>query len=274
MPFYALKLGYVPDSSYSGFNHQFHDPTNIFTIVLKALEDARILPDKSNVFFASRTDRGVGALNQVISLRSSREPIVSEINSFLTDEIKVIGYTEVEKGFNPRKSALDRTYSYFLVYDDNFCLKRGKKVLDMLKGTHNFQNFAKIEKDKPRSTIKTITEATINEIGKNIIQIRISSQSFLWQQIRRIISHILDVGTNLVEFSQTKMLLTESNVSKKPPPAPPDFLILEKIEYPDIRFNHDQKSLNSFKSYLNRNMRKHSGDLAVKNHLYQILEKY
>ena len=272
MPYFALKLGYVPDSSYSGFNHQLHDPTNIFTIVLNAIRDARILYDPKNVFFASRTDRGVGALSQVISLHSSHEPIISEINSSLTSGIKFFGCTEVEEGFNPRKNATHRTYGYFLIPHDNFCIERGRKALNMLKGTHNFQNFAKTEKNKPKNTIKTIDEAIITKIDDNVIQIKITSQSFLWQQVRRIISHIVDVGTNFVDFSDTEMLLTESNVNKKPPPAPPEFLILEKIEYPNLRFQYDQKSVKFFKSYLNRNIKKLQGDLAVRSHFHKLLK--
>lgn len=271
MPYFALKLGYIPDSSYSGFNHQFHDSTNIFSIVLRAFRDARIIYDPENVRFASRTDRGVGALNQVISLHSSRKPIISEINSYLPKEIKFFGCTEVEERFNPRKQALNRTYCYFLVYDDNFCIERGRKALNMLKGTHDFHNFAKIEKDKPKNTIKTIDEATMTEIGNNVLQIRITSRSFLWQQIRRMISHLVDVGTNLADFEVTKKLLFESNASKKPPPAPPEFLVLEKIDYLNLRFTHDQKSVKSFKSYLYQNMRKCQGNLAVKSYFYQLL---
>jgi tRNA pseudouridine38-40 synthase len=271
MPYFALKLGYVPNSSYSGFNHQFHDSTNILSIVLRALRDARIFYDLENVRFASRTDRGVAALNQVISLHSSRKPIISEINSYLPNEIKIFGCTEVEEKFNPRKKALSRTYSYFLVCDDSFCIERGRKALNMLIGTHNFHNFAKIEKDKPKNTVKTIDEATMTEIGNNVIQIRITSRSFLWQQIRRMISHLVDVGTDLANFEVTEMLLLESNVSKKPPPAPPEFLVLEKIEYPNLRFFYDQKSVKSFKSYLYQNMRKIQGNLAVKSYLHQLL---
>ena len=68
---FALKLGYFPDLAYSGFSHQLKDPLNIFTIVRKAIIKARLLRNEEIILFASRTDRGVGAISQVVCFNSS-----------------------------------------------------------------------------------------------------------------------------------------------------------------------------------------------------------
>ncbi len=271
---FALKLGYLPDSSrFSGFSHQLHDPTNIYTIIRKALTKARLIQHTDPVSYASRTDRGVGALSQIISFTSSNTPIISEINSYLPSSIRVISSTQVPEGFNPRKDALERTYSYFLVITDEFDVMQAKEVVNNLIGTHDFHNFAKLESQRPKNAIKTIKHASITEISHNIIQIQISSRSFLWQQIRRIISHLTQVATTELTVEYTKKLLVDKSENKKPSPAPPEPLLLEKITFKDIQFIADKKGVESFRKQLVMDAITYTTNLALRRFMLQALPK-
>ena len=271
---FALKLGYLPDSSrFSGFSHQLHDPNNIYTIVRQALIKARLIHKNSQVSYASRTDRGVGAISQVLSFSSLIVPIIPEINSYLPPSIRVIGYTQVSNDFNPRKDALERLYSYFLVVNDEFDLFQAKEVVKCLIGTHDFRNFAKIEPRRPKNTVKTITNILLTEISQNTFQIQIRSRSFLWQQIRRIIGHLIQVATSEMTPVYTTELLETETVNKKPSPAPPEPLILEDIKYEGIQFTLDEKGVRSFCNQLSSNIQKYETRLTMsKFMIFKFLE--
>ncbi len=248
----AICFGYLPSLKYSGFSKQLHDSKNIYTIIARALKNARLMNDKidHHLRFASRTDRGVGAINQVVSLISNHNPIIPEINSYLPESIKALGFTGVSPNFHPRKDAFLRTYSYFLSINEKLDLDKMKKTLHNLVGTHDFQNFAKRDPKKEKKTIKTIEKADIHALNGFTCQIRISSKSFLWQQVRRIIGHLVEISNGKCNEQYTQNLLKNDSISFKPSPVPPQYLILEKIDYENVKFEYDQKSINAFRSKL------------------------
>ncbi|MHA2243779.1 MAG: hypothetical protein ACXADY_02300 [Candidatus Hodarchaeales archaeon] len=249
---YAICLGYLPMLNYSGFSSQLHDSQNIFTLVISALKNARLVDPriKSQIRFASRTDRGVGAFNQIVSFNSKQVPILSEINSYLPESIRVLGTTGVSSDFHPRRDAVMRTYSYFLTTrkDINFTLAR--KTLVMLVGEHDFRNFAKRDAKNEKGTTKTIDVADIFPVGDNTYQIRISSKSFLWQMVRRIVGHLIELSNGKCDSEYTKCLLESKIVKFKPKAAPPENLVLENVQYKDVQFQYDQKSLRTFQNTL------------------------
>ena len=237
---------------YTGFSKQLHDKKNLYTIIVKTLKNARLINDEANVNIqlASRTDRGVGAINQVISLFTDHTPIVAEINSYLPNSIRALGYTEVSEDFNPRKDALLRTYSYFLSTHIELDLFTIRSSLDLLVGKHNFQNFAKNDPKKVVNTIKDVELAKIFPLNNNTYHIRIASKSFLWQQIRRIIGHLIDISEGKYNNQYTLKLLENDSIITKPSPVPPQYLILEKIHYKNVKFNYDKKSIRFFRQML------------------------
>ncbi len=263
LPQFALKIGYLPSHSYSGFSHQLHDQTNIFTLVVKALEKARLIQSHEKIPFASRTDRGVGALSQVISFKSSIIPILPEINSYLPLDVRVLAITSVPEDFDPRRNARLRTYSYLLVIDETFDLIKAENVVDIYSGTHDFRNFAKIERNNEKNTVKTIESITLSKINENVVRIIISSRSFLWQQVRRMVGHIINVATTDLSIKSTQLLLENHSRIQKPPSAPAEYLILEDIMYENIQFEFDRKSVNSFRQYLVNEATRYEAQLAL-----------
>lgn len=65
---------------------------------------------------AARTDKGVSAIGQVVSLMMVLHPpgIVDRINAILPEQIRVLGYKRVVKGFDSRKACDKRRYEYIL----------------------------------------------------------------------------------------------------------------------------------------------------------------
>jgi len=245
---YAICLGYLPTLDYTGFSNHLHDPQNIFTVVYLAFKKARLITTKTDpqIQYASRTDRGVGALNQVVAINAKQPPILSEINSYLPDLVQTLSFAEVSADFHPRRDAQLRIYSYFLTVDEKFDHSLARKLLETLVGRHDFHNFAKRDPSKEINTVKDIKTADIFVVGDNTYQIRLASKSFLWQQIRRIINHLIEVSTGLHGLEYTHQLLSPQPAKSKPSAAPPENLILEDIQYQGFKFYYDQKALRSF----------------------------
>ncbi|MHA2327318.1 MAG: tRNA pseudouridine synthase A [Candidatus Hodarchaeales archaeon] len=250
---FAVCLGYLP----------------ILSLMISAFKNARLINSRidSAIQYASRTDRGVGAVNQVVSFDSKQDPILPEINSYLPDSIRVLGVTRVSSEFHARRDALSRTYSYFLVTKNPIDLSLTRKTLALLVGEHDFHNFSKRDGKKSKNTVKTIDSADIFPVGENTFQIRISSRSFLWQMARRIIGHLIELNDGKCNSQYTHDLLELKNVEFKPSPARPENLVLENVQYEEIKFQYNQKALHSF----HRTLIEHLLAAKAKSALYDFM---
>jgi tRNA pseudouridine(38-40) synthase len=251
---FALCIGYLPALHYSGFSGQTHDSTDIFTRVQMALKNARL--STPSLRFASRTDRGVGAIHQVISLDTSRAPIIGEINTHLPEDIQVLGVAQVPLSFDPRRDAELRSYSYFLTTKAKGILPTFQAVLAQFQGLHNFHNFAKRDPKRPHlNHIREIESTEIKSVTSSTYQIRVSAKAFLWQQVRRIVGFLLEVIRGQRSETDMAVLLDPESFptahsKRKPAPAPPEYLILEHVQYPHVQFHYDAGCLRGFQDTL------------------------
>ena len=185
---YALKFGYN-GRNYLGYARQ----PELLTIegeIIEALLDTKIIEDieGSRLRAASRTDKGVSALGNVLSVFTDfrEDEILPALNSQL-DDIWFYALVRVSEDFNPRH-AKERWYRY-LVFDKDIDIEKIRETADHFVGTHNFTNFAKLEGNDPVRIINSIEVSSI-EGG---IFIDVKAQSFLWHMIRRIVGAILGV---------------------------------------------------------------------------------
>ncbi|XP_032688985.1 tRNA pseudouridine synthase A isoform X2 [Odontomachus brunneus] len=149
-------------------------------ITTEHFENLRVI----NFQRAARTDKGVSAVRQIVSLKL-QNPDKTIINQFLPDVIRVFGIKRVTKGFNSKNQCDARTYRYIIpsftfALENRNLLKIGEDVdtnerikqlstidgkpyidyrlsaeslnklnsiLKLLEGTHNFHNFT--SKTKP-----------------------------------------------------------------------------------------------------------------------------
>ena len=80
---------------------------------------------------AARTDKGVSAIGQVVSLKMvvgfAEYDVISNINKHLPDQVRVLGYTKTTAGFDARKHCDKRRYEYILpvwAFDPTSCRGR------------------------------------------------------------------------------------------------------------------------------------------------------
>ncbi|GMM52167.1 pseudouridine synthase [Starmerella bacillaris] len=122
----ALQIGYC-GTGYHGM--QLNNPHktiegDLFQALVKAgaiSEDNADDPKKSSFLRAARTDKGVHAAGNVVSLKMIVEDpeIVNIINSHLPEQIRVWGFTRTNRAFECRKMCSSRVYEYVL---PTYCL--------------------------------------------------------------------------------------------------------------------------------------------------------
>ncbi|MFW9930546.1 MAG: tRNA pseudouridine(38-40) synthase TruA, partial [Candidatus Thorarchaeota archaeon] len=238
--FLALKFAYFGMNDYYGFQKQ----PKLLTIEQKIQESLiksninfKISKISRSIDYASRTDKGVNAWDQTIKFELDNEKIPSRllyrINSTLPLNIRTWAFAQVSNDFSPRFDSLYKIYTYFYVQNsyEKLDLDLIEKGATLLTGIHNFQNFSKNDNKKTNYIRNVLNINVSTNNSSSVIKFSIKGESFLWQMVRRIVSHLIDLGYGKVDLSNTEALLS-SKMSKKPNPLPANGLLLEKIEYP------------------------------------------
>ena len=241
---FAIKIAYL-GQNFRGFQRQKTGIKTVEGAIADTLKKLGILDTlaKARYSAAGRTDAGVHALGQVIAFDTTRTVIhLGELNQFLPDDIFAWAIAKVGSNFNARHSAKRRTYKYFLPYTGER-IDLMEKSLTNFEGTHDFEKYCKkpdmLSSGNPRSTIQTIDKASMELLPKEeLLQFTFTSQSFLWNQVRKMVSMIQDVGREVHSLEILKQSLQPAlNIPKGGiRPASPDGLVLYEVYYPDIKF--------------------------------------
>jgi tRNA pseudouridine38-40 synthase len=194
---------------------------------------------------ASRTDKGTSALGNVIAFNTllTKKNVFKKLNNN-KEGIFFYGIKNVEKDFYPRYAKL-RIYSYYLKKQD-FDREKIIESVSVFSGEHNFSNFARVEPDK--NPIRTIENIVINEEYYFFI-IEFYAQTFLWHQIRRIISTIEKFYNEKLTKEQIENALENPEIKVDFGLAPAEPLILKDVIY-DFEFDYKKnylKGLDEFK---------------------------
>lgn len=229
----ALKFAY-DGKNFSGYARQPGQRT-VEQMLIEWLLKHGILDDVRGSCFrtASRTDRGVSALGNVCGFdtRLSKEEILQLIQS-QTSELFIYGVQEVFTGFYPRH-AKRREYRYYL-------RKAGLKVEKVLSaaavftGEHNFQNFARVEPLK--NPVRSIENIVVSETRQFLV-LDFYAQTFLWNQIRRIISALKKVGAETLSLDTIRTALDHPEKKVDFQVAASEPLLLKDVLY-DFSFDY------------------------------------
>lgn len=205
----ALKFAYN-GKNFHGYARQPKLRTVEGEIINKLIDKNYISsPQDANLKSASRTDKGVSALVNVIVFETENfnKNIPDDLYSEFSD-ILFYNVLEVPPEFNPRY-AKNRWYRYYFP-DENIDFDQLTSTASLFTGENDFSNFARIEENKnPVRILDNIVFTKKN----NYLIIDFFAQNFLWQQIRRIISAIEKVQQG--KFKKDHIVNALNNPNKK-----------------------------------------------------------
>ncbi|XP_078524098.1 pseudouridylate synthase 1 homolog [Lissotriton helveticus] len=208
----------------------------------------------------ARTDKGVSAAGQIVSLKVWLiEDIVEKINSYLPTHIRILGLKRVTGGFNSKNKCDARTYMYMMptfafahkdqdVQNESYrmnpeTLQKVNQLLASYKGTHNFHNFTSqkgaLDPSAKRYIMDMYCEEPFVREGWEFVVIKVKGQSFMMHQIRKMIGLVVAV----VKGYASEDILERSWGQEKVdiPKAPGLGLVLEQVHFEKYnrRFGND-----------------------------------
>jgi len=196
---------------------------------LLALSQARAIrgTEASRFQSASRTDRGVSALGNVLAFESELPPIPT-VRAFNAKARNVWAWAvaSVPPTFSARR-ARERWYRYMLPCDHDE--RRLSDALRVFIGEHDFRNFTR---DRER-TVLSIDEACAARDGVGVA-LDFRARRFAWNLVRRMIAAALLVESGSKSVIDIERAL-RPGVRSDFGLAPPEPLILVDVRY-DFEF--------------------------------------
>ena len=176
-----MKIAYAGEP-FHGFARQ-PDAHTVDGEVRFALRAAGICPDPTagRLEVASRTDRGVSAIGNVVAFDTSWRPdaVVGAFND-RAEDVWAWAFAEVPDDFRARH-AIERWYRYHLL--DDIPPDRLREALTLFVGEHDFRSFTT---DPPRGAFDIDRVDVSSEDNSTIIDIR--ARSFRRGMVRRIVA--------------------------------------------------------------------------------------
>nr|XP_003417471.1 tRNA pseudouridine(38/39) synthase [Loxodonta africana]XP_010595442.1 tRNA pseudouridine(38/39) synthase [Loxodonta africana]XP_023412838.1 tRNA pseudouridine(38/39) synthase [Loxodonta africana]XP_023412839.1 tRNA pseudouridine(38/39) synthase [Loxodonta africana]XP_023412840.1 tRNA pseudouridine(38/39) synthase [Loxodonta africana]XP_023412841.1 tRNA pseudouridine(38/39) synthase [Loxodonta africana] len=302
----ALRIAYL-GWSYQGFASQENTNNTIEEKLFEALTKTRLVESRqtSNYHRCGRTDKGVSAFGQVISLDlrshfpkdkdsedfqlkdeandSAKEIRYTHIlNRVLPPDIRILAWAPVEPAFSARFSCLERTYRYFFPRAD-LDIAIMSYAAQKYVGTHDFRNLCKM--DVANGVInfqRTILSAQVQLVGQSrgedrweesfqLCQFEVTGQAFLYHQVRCMMAILFLIGQGMEKPEIIDELLNIEKNSQKPQYSMAvEFpLVLYDCKFENIKWIYDREVQEFNVTHLQQLWANH----AVKTHmLYSMLQ--
>jgi tRNA pseudouridine38-40 synthase len=197
---------------------------------------------------AGRTDTGVHAKGQVVSF-SCEEGVESEgllrsLNGILPHDVSVVSVEVAPEGFDARRDALARAYSYRVLVraaPSPFWRDRALwwgRALDeaavrecaaLLVGTHDFTAFTPTQTEHVRFE-RDVLAAEWRRDG-DLLEFWIEADTFMRHMVRVLVGTMLEVGAGRRDLSDFARLLEGAARADAGPTAEPHGLCLERVSY-------------------------------------------
>ncbi|HOF87087.1 MAG TPA: tRNA pseudouridine(38-40) synthase TruA [Armatimonadota bacterium] len=241
----ALTVAY-DGTDWAGFQRQAARPS-----IQGALETAlsAALQHPVAVLGAGRTDAGVHALGQVVSLCTANplplERVARVVNRWLPPSIRVRRAWECPSGFHARLDARYRRYWYVVQMARRPDPLRGRfswqvdrplnvaamrVALQPLVGRHDFQAFCQEGPPPGESAVRTVQRARVHR-WRDAVIIEVQADAFLRRMVRLLVANVVQVGWGDRPVNWLGALLQGRNRHPSGMAAPSTGLILMRVGY-------------------------------------------
>lgn len=201
--------------------------------------------DSVDLTVAGRTDAGVHALGQVVSYVGFAVAVRS-VNALLPDDVAVLECSEAPDGFDARRDATSRAYTYLLLNrGSRSALQRGRALwwphvvdwgaLDAcagaLIGTHDFTAFTPSQSDHVRFSRDVFAAYWKGGGADGLIEFWIEADAFMRHMVRVLVGTMLEVAGGRRTVDDFVSLLSGAPRSDAGPTAPACGLYLAGVGY-------------------------------------------
>jgi len=238
---------------YHGSQYQNNSPT-----IQGEIEHAlyKLTGESIRIHASSRTDAGVHAKGQMVSLRTKAafppETWVKALNFHLPFDIAVRSAARVEDDFDVRRDALSREYRYSIWNSttrsplrQNFAyfvphplnVEAMNHAAQVLLGEHDFAPFSSVAIERTR---RHVYKAEFKK-KKDLITFDIVANSFLPHQVRNTVGGLIQVGLGKMMVEDFWKLARSGKRGAIGPAAPAHGLCLMKINYANFPLFDEKK---------------------------------
>ena len=209
---------------------------------------ARILREPVRLAVAGRTDAGVHARGQVASFSAAASidcgRLRRSLNQLLPDAIVVTRASAAPAGFDARRSARSRTYSYSVLnrpwpsafrrrfvyyYPGRLDLELLERAAALALGRHDFTAFTPAVSEHSFFE-REITASAWRRDG-DLLVYTVTAGSFLRNMVRVLVGTMLEIGRGHRPLETLPRLLCGAGRPQAGATAPPDGLCLETVSY-------------------------------------------
>lgn len=249
----VVRLGYR-GADFAGFAEQPGQRT-VAGELRHALETALRRPVELTC--AGRTDAGVHALAQYVSLPATTEELALDGGRLLRslvaltpDDISIRGLYQAPAGFSARFDAQMRRYRYRIAvgearpvlawdhawwYRGNLDVAAMAEAAQVLVGEHDFKSFCKAvsAEGKPTSRyVESVVVREVEEAGEPLVAIDVAGNAFLHNMVRTMAGTLVEVGRGHREPGWIAQVLAARDRKAAGPCAPAKGLVFVGVEYP------------------------------------------
>lgn len=235
--------------------HGFAEQAGVRTVggVLRAAIE-KVVQHPVALTCAGRTDRGVHAWGQVVSLDLAVEVDLARLHRSL---LKLCGPAIVVRDlevaaadFDARFSARARTYRYtvlnswvpspFLAHTawhvaEPLDLELLTLACDPFLGEHDFSAFCRRPKvapgEEPPSLVRRVLRAHWEELDDDLLRFEVTATAFCHQMVRSIVGTVVAAGHARVRAGDIRAILRSGDRGQAAPIAPPEGLCLWHVDY-------------------------------------------